>query len=102
MLALGYAVGPYHAGVSYYDSQIDVLRGTGVAANAATAIGTFAAYKSTDELQRWVIGGGYGVAPGVDLNTSLQFDKYSTDFSNLNTAGNNNATVFTVGTTVNF
>jgi predicted porin len=94
---LGYAVGPYHAGVSYYDSQIDVLRNTGTSATT-----TYSAYKSTDKLDRWVVGGGYGVAPGVDLNTTLQFDKYQTADSALNPTGNNNATVFTVGTTVNF
>jgi len=87
---LGYEVGPYHAGVTYYDSETDVIH---------TATSTF---KSNDELKRWVIGGGYKVAPGVDLETTLQFQDYATARSDLNAAGNNDATVLTVGTTINF
>lgn len=103
---LGYGVGPYRAGVSYFDTEVDVLRATGVSGTAAQAtssgVGAFSAYKSTDKLKRWVIGGGYAVAPGVDLNTSLQFHKYETDRASSNASGNNDATVFTVGTTMNF
>jgi predicted porin len=93
---LGYAIGPYHAGLSYYDTQVAVLRSTALVPTAATT------YKSNDKLDRWVLGGGYGVAPGVDLNSTLQFQKYNTADSAFNPGGNNNATVFTVGTTVNF
>lgn len=90
---LGYAVGPYHAGVTYQQSSTDVLR------DISTVVA------SDDQLKRWVVGGGYKVAPGVDLETTLQFDKYQTanpSGANANPLGNNNATVFTVGSTVNF
>ncbi len=87
---VGYDFGPYHAGVTYYQNSTDVIH---------TTTSTFT---STDKLKRWVVGGGYKVAPGVDLETTLQFHKYETANSAANLSGNNNATVFTLGTTVNF
>lgn len=89
---VNYTTGPWKAGVSYFDSKTDVLRG---AATAAVA--------STEELERWVIGGSYAVAPGVSLGSTLQFHDYSADVANT-TANqpNNRATVVTLGTTVTF
>jgi len=89
-VGLGYELGPYHAGVTYYQNDTDTIH---------TTTTTF---KSTDKLNRWVLGGGYKVAPGVDLETTLQFHKYETADSGANPLGNNNATILTVGTTVNF
>jgi hypothetical protein len=48
------------------------------------------------------LGANYKVAPGVNVGSTLQFHDYTTDRANLNTTGNNEATVFTVGTTMNF
>jgi len=87
---VGYELGPYHAGVTYYDNETDVI-------HTATSV-----FKSNDKLKRWVVGGGYKVAPGVDLETTLQFQDYNTARSDLNAVGNNNATVLTLGTTINF
>lgn len=81
-----YDWGPWRAGVSYLNKQTDVIR---------TVV-------SNDEFERWVIAGAYKVAPGVDLGATLQFHDYSTDNATANLSGNNDATVFTVGTTVNF
>ena len=86
-----YDWGPWRAGVSYLNKQTDVVRTSG---------NTVA---SEDEFERWVVAGAYKVAPGVDLGATLQFHDYSTAANTtVNAAGNNNATVFTVGTTVNF
>jgi hypothetical protein len=94
---LGYDFGPYNVGVSYLNSQVDVVRLTsGAAGNNASAIYN----KDTDELERIVLGGNYKVAPGVNLGTTLQFHEYSNTYGGV--SGNNDATVFTVGTTVNF
>jgi outer membrane protein OmpU len=90
-LGVTYDFGPYRAGVSYLNKQTDVVR---VLGNTIS---------STDEFERWVVAGAYKVAPGVDLGATLQFHDYSTDANTTaNPLGNNNATVFTVGTTMNF
>lgn len=81
-----YDWGPWRAGVSYLNKQTEVIR---------TVVGD-------DEFDRWVIAGAYKVAPGVDLGATLQFHDYDTATPAGNPLGNNEATVVTVGTTVNF
>jgi hypothetical protein len=80
---LTYTTGPWLVGLNYLATETET---------AAT---------TEDSLDRWVLGGTYQIAPGVKAVSTLQFHQYDEDTAPV-IGGNNDATVFTVGTTFDF
>ncbi len=92
LLGAAYQKGPWRGAVTYLNSKVETLR-----TNPATT--------GDDELDRWIVGSNYAVAPGVSLDATVQFYNYDSAAPNIGVGGdtaNNDATVATLGTTVNF
>ena len=91
-----YDMGPWDVGANYLRSRIDT---------ANTVGGVFTADSVKDTLNRYIVGGNYEVGPGVKFTGTVQFHEYDRTggaTAVVNDAGRNDATLVTVGTTVNF